>query len=380
MGEGVAERELGAAGLEMARVAEILVTCPPGAAQGSGQRGRRGSGYRVGDRYVLTAAHVVAPPVASIRVRFDADRPTERTSGARVVLGSSGPEDLAILELDAPHGAAGAVPRYADVPDEDVILPFTAVGFPRFKLRADTDPARRLDDGSPTQYRDSCHVTGTVAALSNRREGTLELVVTPPADTVEPDRSPWEGMSGALVWSGGAVIGLITAHHRTDGPNRLAAVRVGRWYETLPEADLAVLRARAGLPGRGELLPADGNGSTDGGADGGADDPAKPSLASLPYNLTFGQLQKLIDALADLRTLRRADGLESVLKDVDRRVDANRDRVTALRPALYSVLSTCLRYPGTLDQFLDALRVWEEGSVEMERVDQEAARLARDHG
>lgn len=376
VGEGVAERELGAAGLEMARVAEILVTCPPGTAQGSGQRGRRGSGYRVGDCFVLTAAHVVAPPVASIRVRFDADRPTEWTSGARVVLGSSGPEDVAVLELDAPHGAAGAVPRYADVPDEDVILPFTAVGFPRFKLRADTDPAHRPDDGSPTRYRDTCHVTGTVAALSNRREGTLELVVPPPAGTVEPDRSPWEGMSGALVWSGGAVIGLITAHHGTDGSNRLAAVRVGRWYETLPEADLAVLRACAGLPRRNELLPA-GTGT---GPDGGADDPAKPPLASLPYNLTFGQLRELIDALADLRTLRRADGLESALRDVDRRVDANRDRVTALRPALYSVLSTCLRYPGTLDQFLDVLRVWEEGSVEMERVDQEAARLARDHG
>ena len=43
---------------------------------------RRGSGYRVGEACVLTAGHVVAGPVSSVRVRFDADLPGEWSAGA----------------------------------------------------------------------------------------------------------------------------------------------------------------------------------------------------------------------------------------------------------------------------------------------------------
>ncbi|MEO3765036.1 trypsin-like peptidase domain-containing protein [Streptomyces sp. B8F3] len=347
----------------MARVAEILVGRPPGTP------GRRGSGYRVGDRYVLIAAHLVAPPVASLRVRFDADRPGEWTTEAVIGLRSEA-ADLALLELAAPRGTAVSPPRYAAVPDTDVVLPFTAVGFPRFKLRKDDGTARRPDDGSLAQYRDTFHASGTIAALSNRREGTLELAVQPPSDTVEPDRSPWQGMSGAAVWSDDAVIGVIATHHRTDGPGRLAATRVERWYETLSAAELAVLHTCAGLPPREELAEV-----------GGPVDPAAgvPSLASLPPDLAMGDLKDLIAALAELPTLRRPDGLETVLDDVDPRIAGNRMRASTLRAELYGVLRTCLRYPGTLDEFLAALRVWEEGSAAMARASEEAAGLARRH-
>ena len=55
-----------------------------------------------------------------------------------------------------------------------------------------------MPDGRPTQYRDTFHAVGTAAALSNRREGTLEITVPPPDRDPDPALSPWEGMSRIL--------------------------------------------------------------------------------------------------------------------------------------------------------------------------------------
>ncbi|NUP14833.1 MAG: trypsin-like peptidase domain-containing protein [Streptomyces sp.] len=353
-----------ARGLEAARVAEILVRRP------DGLPGRRGSGYRVGEATVLTAAHVVAGPLASLRVRFDADRPGEWAADARVVLLAES-ADVALLEItDPPTGAPPAgPPPYAAVPDADLTLPFSAMGFPRFKLREDT--AHLLDDGSPSQYRDSCHVSGTVSVLSNRREGTLELaVVTPPAD-VEPDRSPWEGMSGAVVWCGGRVIGVVRAHHRSDGLGRLAAGRVERWYDTLTPAELELLQRYGGLPPRPELALAPS--LPDGAHDAR---PAPAPLTGLPTDLPLRELAGLVDALTALPMLRGGTGTALLLDSIDDRVAANAPRDPRLRMDLYGIVRTCLRYPGTLDQLLEAVRLLEGPSPEVERMDRAAGGLA----
>ncbi|OIK25044.1 effector-associated domain 2-containing protein [Streptomyces malaysiense] len=340
----------GAEGLDAARVAEVLVAGTPG---------RRGSGYRVGDEYVLTAAHVVAG-TASARVRFDADRPGEWSAPARVLL-SAEAADVALLEIeDVPAGRAGVdPPRYAAVPDADVVLPFSAMGFPRFKLREAA--------AAPGRYRDSCHVTGTVSVLSNLREGTLELAVqSPPADP-EPHRSPWEGMSGAPVWCGGAVIGVVSAHHRADGLGRLAARRVERWYEALPAADSQRLQRYAGLPARAALGLADG-------VEG-----RRPAvgLAGLPSDVPLRELADLVDALTAVPVLRSESGMGLLLDSISDRVAANSPRDPRLRTDVYGIVRTCLRYPGTLDQLLEAVRLLEGPSPEVDRVDGAAARLAR---
>jgi hypothetical protein len=98
------------------------------------------------------------------------------------------------------------------------VITANAMGFPRFKLRQ--------NQGGPSVYRDSAHAVGTVAVLSNRRQGTVEVAVAPPERDPDPARSPWEAMSGAALWSGGRVIGLVAEHHLADGPGRLAATRV----------------------------------------------------------------------------------------------------------------------------------------------------------
>jgi len=230
----------GRAGVDPGRVAEVLVTL-----DGTGP-GRRGSGYRVSGTAVLTAAHVVRG-ASRVQVRFDADQPGEWMTDAEVSWADDG-VDAAVLTLAG--GAAGEGPvaeaGFGRVADADAVLTCSAVGFPRFKLRQ--DPAGPGDD-SPSQYRDSVHAVGTVAVLSNRREGTLEVIVAPPERDDDPDRSPWEGMSGAAVWSAGQVIGVVTEHHRSDGLGRLAASRVDRWSSKLaPEQGGALRRLLPWLP------------------------------------------------------------------------------------------------------------------------------------
>ncbi|MFI1953390.1 trypsin-like peptidase domain-containing protein [Streptomyces xinghaiensis] len=222
------------------RVAEIIATRAGGGT-------RRGSGLLVRPGRVLTAAHVVAE-AARVRVRFDADRPGERTLDAEVTWRHEG-VDAAVLSVDP--GAAGGeqppwLPPFGRIGERDAVLRCSAVGFPLFKLRRDAD-------GS--SYRDTAHAVATCAVLSNRREGTLDLSTDPPAEPAPavssagpvppagPAVSPWSGMSGAVVLSRGHVIGVIAEHHRTDGPGRLAASRVDRWAERLTPAELHALEA-----------------------------------------------------------------------------------------------------------------------------------------
>ncbi|GAA3759565.1 hypothetical protein GCM10022225_51290 [Plantactinospora mayteni] len=204
--------------IDPARVAEIIVTTAAG--------GRRGSGYRISDTEVLTAAHVVGGG-SRILVRFDADTDHEWTREAAVVL-TAGGDDVAILRIDAGGGIRRS--EFAGIPAADAMVSCSTVGFPRWKIR--DDASRRLLDGSPSQYRDTCHLTATVALLANRREATLELAIaTPPAPDPDPGRSPWEGMSGAAVFHDGRIVGIVTRHHRGDGLGRLAAGRADGWTD-----------------------------------------------------------------------------------------------------------------------------------------------------
>ncbi|MGW0550842.1 trypsin-like peptidase domain-containing protein [Streptomyces altiplanensis] len=217
--------------LRVERVAEVVVT-PAG-----GGRGRRGSGYLVAPGRVLTAAHVVEG-ASGIRVRFEADRPGEQVVTANVEWKHQG-IDVAVLAV--PDAGTDGAAAYGRLGEHDAVVRCTAVGFPRFKLRTE-------DDGS--SFRDAEHIHASCAALSNRREGTLDLSVdSPPAKDPVAARGSWEGMSGAAVFSGGYLIGVVTRHHPSDGPGRIAAGRVDRWAEILAPDELGSLEraVRSGL-------------------------------------------------------------------------------------------------------------------------------------
>ncbi len=202
----------------------------------------------MGPDAVLTAAHVI-DGAASVRVRFDADLPGEWT--ADVISCWTDPRsDLAVLTIAPREGElAVAVPRCGRISDRAAVLAARVVGFPLFKLKSDDDA--NVEDERP-RYRDSHQADGSVAVLSNRREGTLEVTVPPPERDPDPAVSPWEGMSGAAVWVGDRIVGVIAKHHRADGLSRLAAARLDLALEGLDPGRRAKLRTLLGLP---DVLP-----------------------------------------------------------------------------------------------------------------------------
>jgi hypothetical protein len=197
-------------------VAEVIVV------RAGGGRSR-GSGYRVTVDAVLTAAHVVEG-AASVTVRFEPDLPDQWSADAvawRAVAGS----DLAIISIVPRNDDPVEPARFGQVGSRAAILPVQAVGFPRWKMR--TDDLGSAPDGRAGRYRDSHHAVGRVNVLSNSRERTLEVELSqPPAPDRDAGRSPWEGMSGAAVWAGHRIIGVISTHYPTDGLARLTAKRV----------------------------------------------------------------------------------------------------------------------------------------------------------
>jgi hypothetical protein len=110
------------------------------------------------------------------------------------------------------------------------------------------------------RYRDSHQAIGSIAVLSNRRARTLELTVAPPGPDPDPTLSPWQGMSGAAVWVGDEIVGVVSEHHRSDGLGRLAAARLDRGLDGLDPAGKAQLRTLVELPEHGwqlrDVLPA----------------------------------------------------------------------------------------------------------------------------
>ncbi|WP_285229387.1 trypsin-like peptidase domain-containing protein [Streptomyces benahoarensis] len=208
----------------------------------------RGSGYRVSDGAVLTAAHVVSD-AASVRLRFvTEDGGTAELPGEPVWTDTG--IDVAVLRIVDGTGLPGG-PSVPPVRFARITAPVAceALGFPRFRLRR--DPAATERAGS--RYRDTHHARGSATPLSYLRAGLLEITVDGPGH--DPDHSPWEGMSGAAVWSDGCVIGVVSEHPEGDGPGRLAASRVERWYP-LPEDRRDALHGLIGLPAGADALTA----------------------------------------------------------------------------------------------------------------------------
>ena len=233
------------AGVDPSRAAEIIVD------SGSSD-GRRGSGYRISNSLVLTAAHVIADS-RRILIRFNADRDDEWTSDGTVVWYAR-IADLALISIEPREDKAIETARLGRIGDCDAVLTCTALGFPRFKLRA--YPGKRTDQSPPMQYRDCCHLVASAPLLSNRREATLELLVAvPPAPDHDPARSPWEGMSGAAVFTAGRIVGVVSEHHRSDGLGRLAATRMDTAFERLSKEEFRRVRELLRLPEPVSELP-----------------------------------------------------------------------------------------------------------------------------
>jgi hypothetical protein len=207
------------------RIAEVIVSSVDGPE-------RRGSGYRITSTGVITAAHVVAHSTR-IALRFDADRVEEWLIEAGIGWCDEA-TDLAVLVIDPIPELLDAPPvLYGRLGDRRADISVHTAGFPRWKRRTRADGK---------QFRELLDAAGTVSGLTGRREDRLEITVQPPgdeqletflrnlADGRRPQTglniSPWEAMSGAAVWSGDHLIGIVAKHYRAEGLGRLNAIRI----------------------------------------------------------------------------------------------------------------------------------------------------------
>ncbi|MGW0604696.1 trypsin-like peptidase domain-containing protein [Streptomyces sp. NPDC002640] len=224
------------AGIDPRRIAEIIVVTRDGR--------RRGSGYRVTRTSVLTAAHVVSD-ATQVTVRCEADRPGEWSAVAATAW-TDPATDLAVLTVEAPATAADVEPAaFARIPEErHAVVPVHAAGFPLWKQR------RRPGGGI---FRELHQADGTVAALSNLRTGTLEITVAPAGADPDPKASPWAGMSGAALWAGDRIVGVVAEHHRWEGSGRLTAVRIDTALRQADDASATALAGLLGVPSATDL-------------------------------------------------------------------------------------------------------------------------------
>jgi hypothetical protein len=193
-----------------------------------------GSGYLIGGRLVLTAAHNVGAGECLVRMVNGREHPAVvRRRGEEIRL------DLAVLELtgkDAPDFGEGV--RYAVVSQEhaELLKGCTGLGFPRFKEDT-TRPRPRPRSGKA--LRNIEQLDGEIPTAAGALASLLTFRVTArprehplPSGGEEFGGSPWQGVSGTVVFArdegfGERVVGVVTEHHLAEGGSALTLVPIG---------------------------------------------------------------------------------------------------------------------------------------------------------
>jgi hypothetical protein len=187
-------------------------------------RWRYGSGLLIGDRQVLTAAHVVTGAVA-VTVRGP-DKVALPADLDMALVGDPDRLDLALLAVPATPALSGVAVALVDrdVTTGEVIEGCWAVGYPSFHEVA------RDAAGS---VRETAQVRGWIPPLSGLVEDLLSLQVTAtpqplPAEQTRLGQSEWSGMSGAAVFAGEALVGVVTEHAPRRGSSEITVIPLDR--------------------------------------------------------------------------------------------------------------------------------------------------------
>jgi hypothetical protein len=185
---------------------------------GRSPRYRYGSGFVVGGRTVLTAAHVLVDAL-EVELR-GSDKRTHPVLFARGWIADPERCDLALLELSEAQAEFSWVGLAVIDPKAcwgALVESCWSVGFPRF--------AEVTSKG--WSVRKSAHVAGTIAPLSNLDDGLLSLQVRATPEDLPGDgplaESAWSGMSGAPVFAGKLLVGVVAEHARRRGRSNITA-------------------------------------------------------------------------------------------------------------------------------------------------------------
>jgi len=227
------------------------------AALGTGpvKRYRYGSGFRLGGRLVLTAAHVVAGAAAAGIVVRGPDKVPHPARVVDALAGDPGMVDLALLELGdqssvLPAPLVAAVDRDAPVPVP--VEGCWAVGYPLFQ---------EVRSAAGVVARETAQVWGMILPAENLVGGLLSLQVTSAPRALPPQQealgeSQWSGMSGAAVLAGERLIGVVSEHAPRRGESTITVTPLAS-LDRLPAAAAAQWWAHLATdPGRLVMLPA----------------------------------------------------------------------------------------------------------------------------
>ena len=217
-------------GFDRHRVMEVFVKPVDGP-------GRVGSGYRVNQTTVLTAGHVVtALPVRSAAKVTAGDEGAGRcelralgerawTSGSVVWRDESA--DVALIGLAgevSPLPPSSPAPRWGRVDGIEPIA-VSAVGFPWAQER-------------PDRVRDSEQLFGFIAPATTVKAGLCAVTVQTARPVNRAGGSPWAGMSGAALFAGPFLVGVVVVDPARFGTDRVVAAPIA---PLLDDAELAGL-------------------------------------------------------------------------------------------------------------------------------------------
>lgn len=210
-------------------------------------RGRKGSGYLLGNGLVLTARHVLKDVrgVCQIRALKQPD-----WIGTTVLWLGADEADGALLAVDGPLGHDATPARMGRLAGRDRVE-CEAIGFPWAQRYSGKDgPIRKTE-----------RLVGTIDRFSGHSSGASDGLWVVHIDgsvprPLESRDSPWRGMSGAGLVCGDLLVGLIVADPLPFRHDRLHAVSVSRLFSASEFLD--ALTAARGAPATLETVEAQG--------------------------------------------------------------------------------------------------------------------------
>jgi hypothetical protein len=172
-----------------------------------------GSGYLVAPNLVLTAGHLVDEPLDgnSFQVRLLGE---EWVSASMLWKGQS---DLALLEvrsIDRPL----PYQQWGELGYSRRRVRCTGAGFPRVQAHMKKDR---------TSIRDIERIEGFIDPITGRKEGLLTIHLEGSGPISEKQGpSPWAGMSGAAIFCGSLLVGVVTSDPHGFDQKRLKATPI----------------------------------------------------------------------------------------------------------------------------------------------------------
>jgi tetratricopeptide (TPR) repeat protein len=183
-----------------------------------------GSGYVVAGPLVLTAAHVVGDVGATVKLRL-LGAGADLLDGRVVWSSHTETLDVALVEITSPGHAMGDLPpvRWGRLVAARAGVACEAAGFPDVKVV-------RGPDGQVVM-RDVEHLSGEISPLTGAKARQLDVSMrsAAPEPTPPSNPSPWGGMSGAALFCGPLLTGVIRRDPIGFGSRRLTAVQVAEF-------------------------------------------------------------------------------------------------------------------------------------------------------